>query len=339
MVICSSLEEAGSGLKIGTHDGKFHCDEALAVAMLKFLPKWRTAAVVRSRNPEVLAACDIIVDVGGQYDPDGGVFDHHQKGFDGVLPGYNTKLSSAGLVYQHFGREVLGELTRDAEWPAHVAEVVYHKVYKDFLEAIDGIDNGVDVAGGAELKYRVTTDLSARVSRLFPAWNEPQPEALVHECFRDAVLLTGGELLERARGLAGSWWPARSVVESALDAAQSDGRIMVLESGGVPWQTHVFDIEAERQTPAAARLLFALYQDQSGKWRVQAVPEAEGSFESRLKLAEPWRGLRDAALSAALGEVEGGGAVFVHAAGFIGGHSTKAGALGMALKTIELAGL
>ena len=72
---------------------------------------------------------------------------------------------------------------------------------------------------------------------------------------------------------------------------------------------------------------------------MQAAPEAEGSFESRLKLAEPWRGLRDAALSAALGEAEGGGVVFVHAARFIGGHFTKAGALGMALKTIELAGL
>jgi uncharacterized UPF0160 family protein len=28
--------------------------------MLKFLPKWKDAAVVRSRNPEVLAACDIV---------------------------------------------------------------------------------------------------------------------------------------------------------------------------------------------------------------------------------------------------------------------------------------
>jgi len=39
---------------------QFHCDEALAVAMLKFLPKWKDAAVVRSRDPEVLAGCDIV---------------------------------------------------------------------------------------------------------------------------------------------------------------------------------------------------------------------------------------------------------------------------------------
>ena len=108
-LICSTLEVAGDKqLKIGTHDGKFHCDEALAIAMLKCLPKWKDAAVVRTRDTPTLEACDIVVDVGGRYDPDGtpAVFDHHQKGFEGVLEGYETKLSSAGLVYKHFGREV-----------------------------------------------------------------------------------------------------------------------------------------------------------------------------------------------------------------------------------------
>ena len=82
---------------------------------------------------------------------------------------------------------MLAEITSDAVWQPHVAEVVYQKIYKDFLEAIDGIDNGVELAGGEPLKYRITTDLSARVGRLFPAWNEPQPNELINECFRDAV--------------------------------------------------------------------------------------------------------------------------------------------------------
>ena len=52
--------------------------------------------------------CVVSVDVGGKYDFEGCpcVLDHHQKGFEGTLPGYDTKLSSAGLVYKHFGREV-----------------------------------------------------------------------------------------------------------------------------------------------------------------------------------------------------------------------------------------
>merc|ERR1712072_164281 len=100
--IVSSLAECGAGKKIGTHDGKFHCDEALACAMLKILPDWADATVVRTRDPDALKECDIVVDVGGVYDPASLRFDHHQKGFETKLDGYDcTKLSSAGLVYKH----------------------------------------------------------------------------------------------------------------------------------------------------------------------------------------------------------------------------------------------
>jgi hypothetical protein len=37
-------------LNIGTHDGSFHCDEALAIAMLKFHPDYEGATVIRTRK-------------------------------------------------------------------------------------------------------------------------------------------------------------------------------------------------------------------------------------------------------------------------------------------------
>lgn len=46
-----------------------HCDEALACAMLKMLPEWSDAVVVRTRDETELAKCDVVVDVGGVYDP------------------------------------------------------------------------------------------------------------------------------------------------------------------------------------------------------------------------------------------------------------------------------
>lgn len=55
--------------KIGTHSGNFHCDEALACYMLTQLDDWKDATIVRSRDTEVLKTCDILVDVGGVYDP------------------------------------------------------------------------------------------------------------------------------------------------------------------------------------------------------------------------------------------------------------------------------
>ena len=53
---------------IGTHDGNFHCDEALAVSMLKLLPEYSDATILRTRNPELLKQCGIVVDVGAVYD-------------------------------------------------------------------------------------------------------------------------------------------------------------------------------------------------------------------------------------------------------------------------------
>lgn len=40
--------------KIGTHNGAFHCDEALACFMLKELPDYCEADIIRSRDPDVL---------------------------------------------------------------------------------------------------------------------------------------------------------------------------------------------------------------------------------------------------------------------------------------------
>lgn len=37
------------------------------------------AEVVRTRDPELLAECDVVVDVGGEYDPERHRYDHHQR--------------------------------------------------------------------------------------------------------------------------------------------------------------------------------------------------------------------------------------------------------------------
>jgi len=56
---------------------------------------------------------------------------------------WTTKLSSAGLVYFHFGHRVIAELTsRSSDDP--VVNTLFDKVYENFVEEVDGIDNGID---------------------------------------------------------------------------------------------------------------------------------------------------------------------------------------------------
>ena len=318
---------------IGTHDGSFHCDEALAISMLKMLPDFEDAAVVRTRKSEVLSQCNVVVDVGAEYNPDTLRFDHHQREFNGVLDPYQTRLSSAGLVYKHFGKEIIAGILRKCEIgevSSGFVDICYRKVYEGFMEHIDAIDNGISVADQPS-KYYVSTTLSNRVGHLNPAWNEPNTPEAFNEGFVQAMTLTGSEFIGCVERLAKAWWPARSLVQKAIDQRHSvhpSGAIIVLESS-CPWKDHLFEIEKELSL--GADILYVLYGDSGGSWRIQAVPEEPTSFISRKKLLEPHMGLRDEVLSEATSIP---GCIFVHASGFIGGHSNKQGALAMAIKSL-----
>eukprot|EP00741_Cyanophora_paradoxa_P001051 tig00000455_g1012.t1 len=325
---------------IGTHNGTFHCDEALACFLLKLTKSFKDAEVVRSRDPEVLKTCDVVVDVGGVYDPATHRYDHHQREFTGKLEGYETKLSSAGLVYKHFGREIIENLLST---PPEKTEALFHKVYQatslrdrnqNFVEGIDAIDNGVaQYDSSLPPRYRITTDLSARVGKLNPAWNKPADDAALMAQFRKAMETAGAEFVETVQYYGESWLPARDLVEAAVKGRHGvhpSGEIALLENF-CPWKDHLFTLEEELKVNPSIK--YVLYADTNGSWRVQCVPLRDSGFENRRSLPAAWRGLRDDALSAASGVP---GCVFVHAGGFIGGNKTREGALAMAARALEI---
>jgi len=319
---------SGAEVTIVTHSGAFHCDEVLACCMLKALAKYRDAPIVRTRNEAIIKQGTIAVDVGGTYNAETLRFDHHQRGFTEVMGGeFKTKLSSAGLVYKHFGKEVL-EALQPGLSTEHL-NVVYAKVYSGFVEHIDGIDNGVEAFEGGVKNYSVSTTLSARVGTFNPQWNDDGDSASgeKHEMerFKQAMLMVAGEFSSYVFGLVESWLPARRIVEAAAaqrNSVHSSGKIVRLERA-CPWKDHVPSVEAA--LGLGAWFLYVLYDDGSGVWRVQAV-ELEG-FTSRKALPERLRGLRDAELAQVSGVAD---AVFVHASGFIGGAKSYQGALKLA---------
>lgn len=124
-------------------------------------------------------------------------FDHHQKTFtthwweekDAEMkekmakegqnqeaePNVVTKLSSAGLIYKYYGREVIKNMClefykkdlKDTE-----VELIYEKLYKNLIMEIDAIDNGVNQAD--DMSYSINTHLSHRVGVYNSPWNAPQ---------------------------------------------------------------------------------------------------------------------------------------------------------------------
>ncbi|XP_077978339.1 MYG1 exonuclease-like [Glandiceps talaboti] len=322
-------------VKIGTHNGTFHCDEVLACFMLKQLPQYKDADIVRTRDSATLDTCDIVVDVGAEYDPSKHRYDHHQRSFKDSMSTltpdkkWTTKLSSAGLVYLHFGHQILAQVLKTTA-DAQITGVIYNKVYENFIEEIDAIDNGISQSD-EKPRYAVSTNLSSRVGHLNPWWNDEDVD--VEERFQKAMKLVGEEFLDRVVFYHKCWWPARALVEEAIGErfqVDESGEIMLLKQGGFPWKDHLFDLEAELKIETPIK--YALYTDQNGNWRIQCVPIRKDSFENRLSLYEEWRGVRDDELS----ELSGiPGCIFVHASGFIGGNKTKEGVLAMAKKTLE----
>ncbi|XP_076860625.1 MYG1 exonuclease [Brachyhypopomus gauderio] len=328
------LEKMAS-VKIGTHNGTFHCDEVLACYFLRQLPEYKDAEVSRTRDPAELAKCDVVVDVGGVYDPSQHRYDHHQRSFvetfNSLCPEkpWVTKLSSAGLVYLHFGRRILSSLTHLSE-DSRELETLYGKLYENFVEEVDAVDNGISQCDG-EARYTISTTLSARISHLNPRWNSKCQDT--EEGFHKAMALVEAEFLDRLDYYQNAWLPARGLVEDAIQTRHKvdpTGEVVVLAQGGCPWKEHLFSLEKELKVEVPIK--FVLYPDQSGQWRIQCVPAGINTFQNRLSLLEEWRGVRDDDLSQLSGIPD---CVFVHASGFIGGNKTKEGALEMARRTLQ----
>eukprot|EP01130_Rhizamoeba_saxonica_P000585 TRINITY_DN1054_c0_g1_i4.p1 TRINITY_DN1054_c0_g1~~TRINITY_DN1054_c0_g1_i4.p1 ORF type:complete len:303 (-),score=88.83 TRINITY_DN1054_c0_g1_i4:25-933(-) len=294
--------------------------------MLRMTEEFANAEILRSRNPEELDTADILVDVGAEYDPETYKFDHHQRGFSETFSEkYDIKLSSAGLVYKHFGKETIKSLKPDID--DELLDTIFDKLYSNFIKTIDAIDNGINQYDTEiEPKYKITTDLSARVGKLNPAWNDDSKDIM--EQFNLAVELTGTEYVQEINFYLNTWLPARDIVQTAIENRfehDEKGRIIVLPQH-CPWKQHFYNLEDPETEP----ILYCLFLG-SGSWRVQCVSVMSGSFENRLSLPEPWQGKRNEELSEAAG-IEG--CIFVHANGFIGGTKTFEGAMAMAKKAI-----
>lgn len=321
-------------LQVCTHSGTFHADEALAVYMLRLLPRYRYATLVRSRNPADWEASDIVVDVSGKYN---GVkyFDHHQREFSLTFNDkYKTKLSSAGLVYKHFGREIIATVISLDETVAEdkaKIDFLYDKLYSDFIEAVDANDNGVDMYENKDaltprFKDRNFT-LAGMVSNLNPSWESDATDHDFDRQFELASKLIGDAFFNYLSYMGNSFLKAKQYVVDAFNnrfSVDPSGKILVLDRF-VPWKEHLFAVEAENN--AVGDILYVLFPDSSSCWRIAAVPLNPSSFDSRKKLPEPWRGLRDDALSEKTGIP---GCIFIHAAGFIGGAQTKDAVLSLA---------
>ncbi|KAM7535325.1 hypothetical protein Aperf_G00000100532 [Anoplocephala perfoliata] len=338
--------------KLATHNGTFHCDEILALAMLRKLPEFQCAELIRSRDQSLLSICDVVFDVGGEFDPTRHRYDHHQPSFCMTIQDFHpalkpaVKLSSAGLIYAHFGKRVIASIIGEASVGSDIVNVLFDQVYRSFVSEIDAIDNGVSIAS-TPCCYSINTDLSSRVDRYNPSWNKPDEDET--DCFMRAFKVVDAEFVEFVKSLASSWYPARAIIKRAiLDRfdVHPSGYILSISGPSCPWRAHFFDLEKSlvegvgendsevydfRHRPVF--LITERRTPNSIEFNVHAIScSSDLPFSQRVPLVAAWAGKRGEELSKLVGI---DGAIFVHVNLFLGIHKTHEGALQMAIKSLE----
>lgn len=269
-------------ITIATHNGSFHADDVFSIAALKnIFPSFN---LIRTRDLDVISKADIVLDVGGQYDPNKGRFDHHQR--DGAGQRDNgIPYSSFGLIWHKYGLEI-----------CNGDQDVTNAVDAGLVSTIDAIDCGY-VEGIAE-----GISLSQTIAMFNPSWEE---EGNFDERFNEAVDFAS-RILERFITSARGGVKAKSIVAKAIENAK-DPRVIVLDKF-TPWKKTVHALSEDA--------LYIIYPSLTGEWKIQTVPVDPGSFENKQSLPESWAGLSDKELQDVTGIDD---AMFCHNGLFIAG--------------------
>lgn len=304
MNITTTVSSSDNILTIGTHNGVFHADECMSVAILRMANHEDVGIeVVRTRNPKELALCHLRVDVGGNYDPTSGDYDHHQgtagERWDSEIP-----YSSAGLIWSHFGKELCS------------SEKAWDRVDRQLIAPIDGVDCGWNK------KEENSFSFSAMISSLNIDWNEERTPETEAAAFTEAVELCYRTLQRTLASANSSVLAEEIVLRDAMDPV--DSPILIL-SQFCPWQNPIFE-------NGLSHIQYVLFQAPTGDWRVQCVPKELGSFKTRKPLPKAWKGLNGEALAEVSGVHD---AVFCHMGRFICGAKSYEGALALANAAVK----
>ena len=302
---------------IATHSGKFHADDVWAVATLDLLHPGST--VLRSRDPARLAEADFVVDVGGEWDPARGLFDHHQKGFAAARSS-GVVYASAGLVWKTHGAACVQEVARGLgvdPLSDRAAQDIAAAIDNDLVQYLDMSDTGAgrSAPGGY--------GLSAVVSGFNPNWLDEQAageegaDELRQQAFMRAMQFMREIIVNAVKYRVGG---LLAVARVRAAPRLEEGRVLLLDNASLPWSTLV-----RNEMP---QVLFVLaYAPLEKRYMLSTVPAEADSFRARKDLPAAWAGLRGEALARVSGVAD---ADFCHNGRFIAAAASYEGGLALA---------
>ncbi len=282
-----------------THNGTMHADEVFATAFLSlYFDNFKVARV--SEVPKDISTNTIIYDIGK------GKFDHHQS--DARIRDNGIKYSSFGLLFEEYGLSYLKKLKLKN------TKAIYNYLVKDFIEAIDAIDNGIFPEIKSIYKIKTVSD----VIKIFnPSYGSNDNE---DEQFIKAVSLAESILTEELKNVIGKV-EAGTKVKKLLN--KTKGPILILDEY-LPYEETVLT------SLSGKKILFAIYPSNRGGYGIKTIPISTTDKTSRVYFPKPWGGLTNDALEKVTGIK---GSLFCHTNRFL----MTASDLDTAIKLAEIA--
>jgi uncharacterized UPF0160 family protein len=283
-----------------THDGRFHPDDVFAVATLQIYFGIDALTITRSRDEAVIKNADIVVDVGGEYDPLRLRFDHHQN--DAPVHEDTIPYAAFGLVWKEYGVAVCGGSASAAE-----------ELNKKLVEPIDAGDNGVTLYS---LNYRNVppAELFEIIDSYRPVWGSDES---YDPGFFEAVNFAR-DYLRRAITHALASEEMHTYVEKVF-AESLDKSLIVCD---LPVIKRVLLNHDE-----ALLLVCPVGRAANSNWQAVALQKNRYDFSTKVSFPIEWRGLRDEDL-AAVAKVKD--AVFCHKSGHLCIAKSREGAIALA---------
>ncbi len=291
-----------------THNGAFHTDDLFATAALSILNNGNIK-IIRTRDAEIFKKADYIYDVGGDYNPDNNIFDHHQKGGAGNRES-GIPYSSFGLIWKTYGEKICGS--------KEVADMIDKKI----VEPIDAIDNGMDITV-SKFKDVEQYTVNNIFKAFYPTWDEDVLD--VDKIFEGEVKKII-PLLKREIEVAKSNIKGEKIIMEDYNNSQ-DKRIVILSK---PFHRFlVRDVLPRLPEP----LYYVCPSGHSSEWKVETVSVTPDTMESRKLFPESWRGFTNG--DPKLREVTGiDDIIFCHKSGYLIHVKSKESAIKLAEKAL-----
>lgn len=299
---------------LATHNGTFHADDVFAYTVLKAV--FPVHELIRSRNPESLAKADIVFDVGG------GVYDHHSTDKEyrepkGTEAENGSPYAAFGLIWRDFGHQFLQAHGVDSE---DDRSILFERIDKGFIEAVDAFDNGVEVIPADRPNPIAVQTASSLISDFNIHGTDEESEQVAFQlASRMAEIMLTNTLLNYRKVL-----DEKAIVVEAF-SSREEKELLVLPTG-CNWKRNLAEIDTDEEVK------FVVYPDTHEGYRIQVVTVSPTSFEARKDLPEAWAGKRDEELNSIIGIDD---SVFCHPGRFLAGAKSEKSILEMAKQALN----